>query len=235
LYYYSWAVLGNIGWIISVTALIVALILPFVIKQKKQLAVVFAVLSPFLFNLIALYVGQSALNVPQAPINPGMFNTRYGIMMLPGFALLIGLLISSARYTFLFGLIILIIQSIIFFKEGMPLTLVDGVNGLKNTYYTVEASSWLKQNYDEGLILTTLASHDAFVARAQIPMRNYIHEGNREHWDQALNNPSQKVKYIALLIQPPDSVYRRLKDNADFKKNFTLVHEYKEFKIFKRK
>jgi hypothetical protein len=114
-------------------------------------------------------------------------------------------------------------------------TLADGVNGLKNTYYTVEASKWLADNYKGGLILTSLASHDAFVARAGIPMKNYIHEGTREHWVNALKNPSKSAAYITVLSYPPDSVYKIIAKNPDFTDNYILVHNYGKFEIYKRK
>jgi hypothetical protein len=138
------------------------------------------------------------MNVPQAPNNPGYFNIRYGLLVLPSLAMLVGILASTKymRYLVIFGLII---QALIFAKAGTPVTLVDGKLGLKNTYYTVEASKWLRDNYRGGLILTSLASHDAFVARAGIPMKNYIHEGTRDFWNNSLQTPGEQVAYIALL------------------------------------
>ena len=106
---------------------------------------------------------------------------------------------------------------------------------MHNTYYTVEASAWLRENYEGGLILTSLASHDAFVARTQLPMRYYIHEGVNELWGPALAGPGENVEYVAMLSFPPDSVYRNIAHHAAFKNNYELVHSYEKFEIYKRR
>lgn len=234
-FYYIWAAIDNVGMLTVVSSLIALLAIPFAVKNRTYLIVVIAAISPLIFNIIALYIGQSAMNVPQAPNNPGMFNTRYGIMILPACAMVIGLIASNVRFTVVLAFMIVIIQGILFYQQGLPISLVDGKNGLVNTYYTVEASKWLADNYKGGLILTTLASHDAFVARAQLPMKNYIHEGNLHYWENALNRPSETIKYIALLTFPPDTVYKKIKDNPDFTKNYVKVHNYETFEIYERK
>jgi len=232
--YYVWAVIENNGLIIALLSFIGFIAAPFIIKSKQQLVVLLTVISPFLFNVLALYLGQSAMNVPQAAKDPGLFNIRYGVLMLPAFALVLGIL-ASRRKLFWIVSLVFIIQSFIFFRQGLPVALVDGLNGLENTQYTIEASKWLKDNYQGGLILTSLASHDAFVARVQLPMKLYIHEGTREYWQNALKKPSAGVKYIATMSYPPDLVYRALKDKPDFINNYVLVHSYGTFGIYQRR
>lgn len=235
LFYYVWATIENNGIILVLSSLVAMWIVPFLINSKKYLPVVLALLSPFAFNVVALFMGQSAMNILQAPENPGLFNIRYGIMMLPAIALIFGIIAAKIRFSWLVIMALIIAQSVMFVKAGYPITLVDGLNGLKNTYYTIEASQWLADNYEGGLILTSLASHDAFVARAQIPMKNYIHEGNGIYWDEALKTPTKQIEYIALLVEPPDRVYQQLEDNQNFINNYEEVHAYNEFKIFRKK
>ncbi len=232
--YYMWSIINNNGLYLSITALIGTIILPFILKMKTQYIILLAIASPILFNVIALYAGQSAMNVPQAPSNPGLFNIRYGMMALPAIALILGI-ISSNKYIRIIVILVLLLQSFIFVKQGIPVSLADGLHGLKNTYYTVEAGKWLADNYDGGLILTSLASHDAFVARAGLPMKNYIHEGTRNYWIEALKYPTKNAAYITVLSFPPDSVYRKLYKNPDFLNNYKLVHNYEKFEIYKRK
>ncbi|MEK7495710.1 MAG: hypothetical protein AAB603_03910 [Patescibacteria group bacterium] len=232
--YYIWSVIENNGFIIALLSLAGFTATPFIIKSKQQIVVLLAVLSPFVFNVLALYLGQSAMNVPQEAKDPGLFNIRYGVLMLPALALSLGIL-ASRKKLFWFISLVFIIQCFIFISQGKPVTLIDGLRGLENTRYTVEASSWLMKNYKGGLILTSLASHDAFVARAQLPMKFYIHEGTREYWQNALNKPSLSSEYIATMSYPPDLVYRSLKNKPDFIKNYVLVHSYGTFGIYQRK
>lgn len=233
--YFMWAVVDNNGIVLVISSLISMVVLPFFIANKKYLHVILAVLTPFAFNIIALYAGQSAMNIPQAAVNPGLFNTRYGLVMIPGIAVLLGVLAGKIKYSWILVVLVLCAQSYLFLQAGKPITLVDGQNGLINTYYTVEASKWLADNYTGGLILTSLASHDAFVARAGIPMKNYIHEGNAGYWQRALQYPSATIEYITVLTFPPDSVYKKLADNADFHNSYVKVHSYEKFEIYKRR
>ncbi len=232
--YYLWAVVANNGLIIALLSLAGLLAAPWLIKSKQQLVILLAILSPLAFNVLALYLGQSAMNVPQAAQNPGLFNIRYGLLTLPALAVVLGILASRKK---IFPVVagILILQSIIFVHQGLPITLVDGLRGLANTRYTVEASRWLADHYQDGLILTSLASHDAFVARAQLPMKLYVHEGTREYWDNALKQPSANVEYIATMSYPADLVYQAIKNNPDFKKNYVLVYSYEKFGIYQRR
>lgn len=231
-FYYLWSVIDNNGLYILAAAAVGSIITFFTVKEHRYIIVFIAAFSPILFNAIALYMGQSAMNVPQAPDNPGMFNIRYGLMALPFVALVLGS-ISSNRVIAVAVILLVSYQSFIFYKQGTPVALADGLHGLKATYYTVEASHWLRDNYDGGLILTSLASHDAFVARAQIPMRNYIHEGTREYWSNALDGPEENIKYVAMLSFPPDIVYKSIANNETFKNNYTKVHSYGKFAIYK--
>lgn len=232
--YYMWSVINNNGVFLTISAVIGAFLIPFALKKKSQFITILAISSPILFNIIALYFGQSAMNVPQAPRDPGLFNIRYGVMALPAIAVILGIL-SSNKYLRIIVVVLLFIQSVYFVKQGIPVSLADGIKGLKNTMYTVKSSKWLAQNYQGGLILTSLASHDAFVARTGLSMKYYVHEGTRDYWHNALKNPNEDVQYIALLSFPPDSVYRALKDNQNFKNNYEMVHNYGTFEIYKRK
>lgn len=234
-YYFVWSVIDNLGILITAAGLTSILAVPFTLKKKTQIIIILAALSPLVFNILSLYIGQSAMNIPQAISNPGIFNIRYGIMLLPSMALILGLVASRFSITAILFSLLIFIQTFIFFQGGYPISLQDGIKGLQNTYYTVEASKWLEENYKGGLILVTLASHDAFVARTHIPIKNYIHEGNGKYWQQALNDPSSIVEYVAFLTFPPDAVYKRLKNSPSFKKNYAIVHTYKEFEIYKKK
>lgn len=232
--YFMWSVIENNGMYLTISTAIALGLIPFIMKEKKYFIILLAILSPIVFNIIALFIGQSAMNVPQAPSNPGLFNIRYGMMALPAIAIILGI-VASNKFLRIIIILVFIVQSIIFVNQGIPITLKDGINGLKNTYYTIEASKWLAENYTGGFILTSLASHDAFVARTGLPMKNYIHEGSREYWETALVTPSKDVTYIAILTFPPDSVYRKLSKNSDFRNNFVRVHNYEKFEIYKKK
>ena len=116
LYYYLWAMIDNVGMVIFSAGVAAAFMVPFVVKEHRTLIVYMAAFTPILFNTIALYMGQSAMNVPQAPHDPGMFNIRYGLMALPFLALCIGTL-SSSRILAVIAVVIIAVQSLLFYRE----------------------------------------------------------------------------------------------------------------------
>jgi hypothetical protein len=232
--YYGWSMIDNNGLVIMILSGLSLLGILLTKSSRKYIYLIPILLAPVIFNILALFVGQSAMNIPQAPTGAGYFNTRYGLIVLPSLAILVGIL-ASHRFWKYICMLAVVLQVVLFVRQGYPITLIDGQNGLKNTYYTVEASAWFRDHYEGGLILTSLASHDAFVARAGLPMRNYVHEGTREYWDEALINPSDDIQYITVLSFPPDSVYRALAKNKTFLTQYTLVHNYEKFEIYKRK
>ena len=65
-------------------------------------------------------------------------------------------------------------------------------------------------------------------------MKNYIHEGSRELWFNALRDPNEKIQYITVLTFPPDSVYKQLQNNQGFKQHYQKVYNYEKFEIYKR-
>ncbi len=231
--YFFWSMVDNNGMILLLSAGIGILIVPFLLKQRRYLITLLAAFSPIIFNTIALYVGQSAMNVPQAPSNPGMFNVRYGMMALPFISLLLGI-IAANKYLRYLVILLLLGQSYLFMTSGLPIVLADGLYGKQQTMYTVEAGRWFREHYQGGLILTSLASHDAFVARTQIPMKNYIHEGTRKYWEESTVAPPEYVEYIAALSFPPDSVYRAIHEHPTFKDKYKLIYNYEKFGIYQR-
>ncbi len=232
--YYGWAMVDSIGWAISVVTVASLAALVWFLRKSATWIILAALATPFVFNVLALYFGQSGLNIPQAAINPGLFNTRYGLLVIPAMAVIIGLAASYRKFVWI-AMMAVVVQFGLFAYQGTPIVLADGLKGLATTSYTVEASHWLAQHYQGGLILTSLASHDAFVARTGLPMRTYVHEGTRQYWTNALAKPSASVNYIAMMSYPPDTVYKAISKLPDFTEHFILVYQYGKFGIYQRR
>ena len=65
-------------------------------------------------------------------------------------------------------------------------------------------------------------------------MKNYIHEGTRDYWNDALKEPGENVEYIATLSFPPDLVYKAIGESPTFKTKYKLIHNYEKFGIYQR-
>src|SRR5260221_554072 len=129
--YYFVVSANNIGIILASVVCLGFIIFLLKTHNLKRFFPVLLLLSPFIFYVYTLYSGQSVIFTPElTPITFEWrtFNVRYGIMMIPFAAFIIGFLASlrnAVVKSILFGLIIL--QFVIFAtgKESV-VTLADG-------------------------------------------------------------------------------------------------------------
>ena len=195
------------------------------IKLSYRIATT-ALLAPLFFNIVALYLGHSVLFV-QGLTGKSWFNVRYGLMMVPAFAVFIGYLIHRAKSLrfILIGLLIFI--SIFSFINRDAVTIDDALVGASGKNVK-EVSGWLKENANkEGFVLISVASHDAIVFSSGLPMSKFIHEGTGKYWDVATAHPEQWARWIILRTNDTsDGTFRRLQYNQALKNDYILVHKF---------
>lgn len=210
-------ILGFLGW------------LYFMIKNKdiSKRAIGFIFLSPFIFNVLALYLGHSVIHLPEL-IGDTWFNIRYGLLMIPWAAVFIGYL-TSHRHIFAKTLvpIILVIQSLLFFSSRYVVTLDDGLWGSsqKNVKGT---GKWIHDNIgpQDGLILVSVASHDAILFSSNLPLKRYIHEGTRSYWQNATKYPDQHARFVIMRTHDNlDKVSVAMDQVPNFFENYELIYD----------
>lgn len=189
-------------------------------------------MAPLAFNIIALYFGHSVLYIPGLS-GDKWFNIRYGIMMAPSFAILIGYLLHRAekmRLVLAGFLVLLIFFSL---SNGDAVSLDDARNGSSHTDVVAE-SSWLNQNAKNkpGFILISTASHDPLLFSSGLPMKKFIYEGAGDYYIYALNDPEHWVRWI--VVQYGDNTWNEMKDNPKFM-NYKLVGHYSTADIYELK
>lgn len=167
--------------------------------KKLDLKIAVSALSaPLLFNILALYLGHSVLFVPPVSGN-SLFNVRYGVMLLPSFAIFSGYLLDKLRNlrAIIVGLSVLI--TTLAFLNGDAVTLDDARVGASSKN-VVEVSSWLKENASgkEGFVLVSAASHDAIIFSSGLPMKRFIHEGTGLYWESAIAAPDKWARWIVM-------------------------------------
>ncbi len=195
------------------------------IKSDLRIAAT-ALMAPFFFNIIALFLGHSVLFV-QGLHGNSWFNVRYGLMMVPTLAIFVGYLVhrlKSLRYV-LVGLLLLV--SIFSFLNKDAVTIDDAVIGASGKNVS-EVSKWLHDNAKEkdGFILISAASHDAIIFSSGLQMKRYIHEGTGTYWDLATAHPGKWARWIVLRTgDGSDQTYRALQYNPEFKKQYTRVRK----------
>ncbi len=157
-----------------------------------------ALMSPFIFNILALFLGFSVIYVQGISGNT-WFNVRYGVMLAPTIAIFIGYLVDKAKTYRL-----LLIGSLMFvlffaFANNDAVTIDDARVGSSQKNVS-EVSGWLHDNAKDeaGFILISAASHDAIIFSSGLPMKKFIHEGTGAYWESATTSPDRWARWVVM-------------------------------------
>lgn len=191
-------------------------------KYSTEIKIATGLLSvPFLFNVASLVAGHSVIHLPEIPPYT-WFNDRYGLMVLPLFAIAIGFIARRRKTAFILATLILLTQNYLMYSGNKVITIEDGVKGASGDFLN-SAGSWIKENAKDGLILVAASSNDALLFKAGLPLKRYITEGARLYWQQALVDPTINAEWI--IMHKGDLVYKNLIDNPLFLENYRLVYK----------
>lgn len=234
---YLYAVLANAGWFVTLFGIIGIVFFWFDkhISFSLKLASL-ALFSPLFFNVLALYFGYSILLVPGIT-GDIWFNARYGLMMIPAFAIFFGYLVH--RFTMLqFVLIgILVIVSAITFGAQESVLIKDAFSGGSGSDVS-KVSSFLSthaSNTNDYILIAT-SSHDPIIFSSKLSMKRFVHQGTGFYWDLAVAHPDRYIRYIVMRTgDDTDLVYRMLSDNASFKQYYNKVGSFPTVDVYELK
>src|SRR3989344_3807963 len=150
-----------------------------------------ALLAPFIFNILALYLGHSVLFIQGISGNT-WFNVRYGVMMLPTIAIFVGYL--AHRFISLRPVIVGLFIFVSFFRfTSQDAVTIDDARVGSSQKNVTEVAGWLRHNAREekGFVLISAASHDAIIFSSGLPMQKFIHEGTGTYWESATTSPDR--------------------------------------------
>src|SRR3989344_2532656 len=194
-----------------------------------------ALLAPFLFNIIALYLGHSVLFI-QGISGDTWFNVRYGIMMLPSIAIFVGYLVHKLvplRVTII-GLFIFV--TFFAFANVDAVTIDDARVGSSQKNVT-EVSGWLSKNAkgEKGFVLISAASHDAIIFTSTLPMKKFIHEGTCLYWENATTSPDRWARWIVMRTNDVNDTTFKLTQQSGQLEKYELVDSYPFADIYQLK
>lgn len=157
-----------------------------------------ALLSPLLFNILALYLGFSVIYV-QGISGDTWFNIRYGIMLMPTIAIFIGYLSDRAK-AFRLLLIGSLIFVLFFSFANEDAVAIDDARVGSSQKNVSEVSGYLREHAttQKGFILISAASHDAIIFSSGLPMKKFIHEGTGAYWELATTGPERWARWIIM-------------------------------------
>jgi len=233
----SMSVVGIVVFLMAVTGLLV-----YLVKNRSRigLLLLFVLSAPFVFNVFTLFQGQSVIFIPDlTPSNFEwrLFNVRYGLMMVPAIAFLMGFLFSKVKNFGKWTIIILFLVNTGLFAIGyVPIvTLADGTIGLSEAKRT-DAELWLSKHYDKGLIMIDDYARTTSVIRSNIPMQNVVYIGSRGYWQEALLAPQLRIKWI--VMQRSDSLWNAFYSTPEKQgrlyKYYQKAYTSKDILIFER-
>lgn len=187
-----------------------------------------ALFAPLIFNILALYLGQSVLFIQGLSGNT-WFNARYGIMLMPSFAVFIGYLIYKADK--LKHVLIGLMAFVLFFSfANLDAVTIDDARVGSSQKNVSEVSGWLASNTKDkdGFILISAASHDAIIFSSGLPMSKFIHEGTGAYWDSATTSPDRWARFIVMRTNDTnDLTFKLINQTKSFKNgDYVLINHY---------
>ncbi len=210
---------------------ILGLIGGFVMWTDKNLSVrvrlaTLALAVPFVFNVVALYLGHSVLFIQGISGNT-WFNVRYGVMMVPSFGIFIGYLVDRWK-DFKFLIIGLVIAVMALGLLNADAVTIDDARVGSSQKNVSEVSDYLKKYAagQEGFVLISAASHDAIIFSSGLPMKRFIHEGTGPYWTAATTAPDRWARWIVVRTHDTnDSTWKLISKTPGFEK-YDLVAKY---------
>ena len=185
-------------------------------RRDAALAAASLLWLPLPFYTYSIAYGSVPLFIP-VWFPHSWYNTRYGMEMLPAFALfgtaaLEGLATwrpSFARARFApeewerwitpVAAALILANSILLLRAG-PLVFQEAVvNARTRIPFERTLANWLRVLPPDKTLLMSVSDHVGAVQQAGIPLRDIINEGDYYEWNAALKDPSAKADYVVAL------------------------------------
>jgi hypothetical protein len=232
---YMRTALDSAGWITTAfAALGLILILASRWPFEKKL-VVAGLLFPLPFYILSLYEGRTVLVMEHPRITGGSLNLRYGTLMLPAVALCVGYLAHRLTSWGKPVLLVLVLLSTVLTWQGGIIALAEAVDNQANASAQAQraAARWLKTHYDGGLILNQRNISEHLVFYSEIPLRNFIYEGDQQIWQDSLEFPARHASWIVFAEDGRDKIWPALIGTPKLNDFYSLVYFDGRIRIYR--
>jgi hypothetical protein len=194
-----------------------------------------ALLSPLVFNILALYLGHSVLFVQGLSGNT-WFNVRYGMMLMPSIAVYCGFLVDRLKplRTVLIGMLLFVL---FFAFINYDAVTIDDARVGSSQKNVSEVSGWLRMHAadQKGFVLISAASHDAIIFSSGLPMAKFIHEGTGLYWESATSVPDKWARWIIMRTYDDNDLTWKLVSRTAGFSNYVRVASYPFADIYQLK
>ncbi len=212
----------------------------------QRILIALMLLSPIIFNIIALVLGFTSLDTPQlhlytTPLVTQWFNVRYAILALPAVSFFAAMLVpQTSRFLFetvTIAWVIIFAQGIYFIHTGVT-TVIDGQTG-SSSFTNSDIANFLKQKVGPSdTILMSTSYFNPVAFQSGIRLNQLIHEGVSALWKKAIYDPAP---YATWIVMPNgdigDSVYTALmdKEKKGFLQYYKLAFSGKHANVYEKK
>jgi 4-amino-4-deoxy-L-arabinose transferase-like glycosyltransferase len=209
LYFLKAAELGAVVQHATQAILLLSLVgAAFLWVRRRSAAPVAALLLwiPLPFYMYSIAYGSVPLFIP-VWFPHSWYNTRYGMEMLPAFALfaapaLEGLAVWRPRWQRWIvpvAAALIFTNAILLLRAG-PLVFHEAVvNSRTRIPFERTLANWLRVLPPGKTLLMSVSDHVGAVQQAGIPLRDIINEGDYYEWNAALKDPAAKADYVVAL------------------------------------
>jgi hypothetical protein len=190
-----------------------ALVLPalagvLILLNRKHFWIVVLLWLPLLFYALSIAYGGVPIFIPVwRPFS--YYNVRYGLELLPAFAIALGTLAglinhritgSIIRYAANAVLVILVLACYWSAWRSVPICLREArVNAVSRVAFEHELAAELRKLPSDASLLMFTSAHVGALQEAGIPLRRTVNEGNYRMWEAALADPERWVDYVVAM------------------------------------
>jgi hypothetical protein len=171
--------------------------------RRRQIWPVLLLWLPLPFYTYSVAYGSVPIFIPiWRPYS--WYNTRYGLELLPAFALFVGCLFAVLvsllprfrLYAMLAVLLLFVVNSVVLLRSR-PLVFQEAVvNSRSRIAFETALAKALLGMPQQGLILMHVSNDVGAVQQAGIPLRRIVNEGDYLTWQRALKDPSRGASMV---------------------------------------
>jgi hypothetical protein len=248
--YYGFAVYEMMGPVVCLAAVAGALYLLWrLIRRQNEVnpLPLLSLAAPGIFLIYAIYDGVTAIWLPDLAPHLAL-NVRYGLYVLP---LMLGLVAMLSRLplgNLILGVIVAAQLALLAMGPSAAAFDEQRVNeefcasrvevlGTDRCIPFTAGPEYLRENYDGGHILIS-ARLDWLIYESGLPIKELIHEGNRDLWREALQDPSAYARWIVMSGTQPgltaDAVLNALYDSPIVAEDYAKVFDSRGLTIYRR-
>jgi len=231
---YGWAVWSTLGGITVIAAVLGLVALAITRPVDGQAAVVWLLLFPFVYHVVALFSGQSVI-WSEMTQPPGLFNTRYAVPLLLASCVSVAFLIhtiarsSRARaqpqltqvVALGFVALLAVTGPLAALREPASVpALAEAQGNLLGDRELTAATEFIRTNSSEGQ--TVLVDESVNVALVRLGWDfDYVSGRFSGDFDQQLNDPT--TTWVIARESPQDAVWEAMTTNPRFERRYTVA------------